>query len=501
MGLGDPQVSTMNQTRAAEPAATVPLCVDLDGTLIATDSSWEAALLLAKQRPLDLLRFPFWIAKGRAHLKSEMFARVMPDASLLPYRQDVVEMLRAEKSSGRRLILATGSDQRMAAAVCEHLGLFDEYVASDGVTNMTRQNKLAELQRRSGGAGFDYAGNSAADLCLWREARQAYVVDASDVVMRQARQLCSLQRVFDYPGTGARQILQALRPHQWLKNLLIFIPLILAHQLHHRTKIEAVTIAFLAFSFSASALYIINDLLDLESDRKHPTKRNRPFAAGKAHIPAGLATAVGMLIAAVGISLLVPRPFLRDLLIYVGVTAAYSFWLKRKLLVDVIVLAGLYTLRIIAGAAAADVELTMWLLAFSMFFFLSLAFAKRYAELLDVQGAGDEAAAGRGYLVTDLRIIESVGPASGYLAVMVFCNYLESSKVVQLYHRPHFLWLVAPILLYWITRIWFVARRGGLDQDPILFAIRDRRSYACGILAAIIVVMATMGWHIPLLGL
>jgi 4-hydroxybenzoate polyprenyltransferase len=487
---------------AATESAPI-LCVDLDGTLIATDSMWEAALLLAKKRPLDLLLFPIWISKGRAHFKQKLFDRAMPDPSLLPYRQDLLAMLRQQKQQGAKLVLATGSDQRMAAAVSRHLGIFDTYIGSDGVTNMTRQLKLAELERRFGKGGFDYAGNSAADLCLWRAARRSYLVDVPPMVMKRALAGGAPARVFDYSPGRLSAIVRALRPHQWMKNLLVLLPLALAHQLGDRTRLAAAVWAFWAFCFCASAIYIVNDLLDLESDRKHLKKRNRPFASGRLHAPLGLAMAGGLLLASAALCLAEPLSFVRVLLLYLIASSAYSLWLKRRLLVDVILLAGLYTLRLFAGAAAAQVEVSIWLLAFSMFFFLSLAYAKRYAELLDVQGAGGEAASGRGYLTSDLRIIEGVGPASGYLAVLVFCNYIESSSSLakDLYLRPRLLWLIAPILLYWITRIWFIARRGALEQDPIIFAVRDNRSYACGVLVVLVVLAAAFGWHLPLLGL
>ncbi|HEX4792944.1 MAG TPA: UbiA family prenyltransferase [Humisphaera sp.] len=482
--------------------AAVPLCVDLDGTLTAGDTSWEAFLLLAKHRPLDLFRVPGWLSKGRGYLKDQIFQRVMPDAAHFPYRQDLLQMLRAMKNEGVRLVLATGSDRRMAAAVADHLGIFDEYIASDGVTNMTRGHKLAELERRFGPRGFDYIGNSAQDIVLWKGARCSYVVAASPSVLKEARAVCQPTRIFEYPQTGWRAALRAMRPHQWVKNLLIFVPLLLAHQLHDLNRIRAVLYAFWSFSACASAIYLINDLLDIEADRRHSRKRFRPFAAGTLGIPAGFVLSLILLVCALAIGAADSRAFLRDLILYLVVTIAYSFWLKRLLLVDVIILAALYTLRIIAGADAAAVELTMWLLAFSMFLFVSIAFAKRYAELIEIEEAGEVDAKGRAYRVTDLRIIESVGPASGYLAVMVFCNYLDSasSNVGRLYPHPHLLWLVAPIILYWITRIWFIARRGELDQDPIVFAIRDNRSYFCGLLAVLIVLAASWSHALPFLG-
>ncbi|MDB5304430.1 MAG: Decaprenyl-phosphate phosphoribosyltransferase [Phycisphaerales bacterium] len=476
----------------------VPLCVDLDGTLIATDSLWEALLLLAKARPLDLAQTPFWASRGKAHFKQQVAERVKVDVALLPYRQDVLEFLREQKQSGRRLVLATASHRSVARAVADHLGIFDEVVASDE-DNLLGEAKLAELEKRFGAGRFDYVGDSASDVCLWKSARRAYLVAPGRKVLRKATAVCTPHRVFQRPDLG-KAIFKAIRPHQWVKNLLLLVPLILAHRLGQGQKVFAAAYAFLAFSLCASAIYILNDLLDLEADRRHPTKRRRPFAAGKLSVQTGMALSIGLLACAFGLSLLLPWQFRGLLAVYLVLTTAYSFWLKRKLLVDVILLSVLYTHRIISGAAAVDVPLTMWLLAFSMFFFLSLAFAKRYSELIQVEDSGEAHIKGRGYEVRDLRVIESVGPTSGYLAVLVFCNYLDSPVVHDLYPggRHMLLWLVAPVLLYWITRVWFIARRRQLHDDPIVFAIRDRRSHICGVIAGLIVLVASMHWKWPM---
>ena len=289
----------------------------------------------------------------------------------------------------------------------------------------------------------------------------------------------------------AKSLIRAMRPHQWMKNLLLFLPLVLSHQISDRHRLAAAVIAFCAMCLCASGVYIFNDLRDIESDRRHPTKRHRPFASGRASVRAGVALAIVALISAFTISaLLLPWRFTALLALYLALTTAYSLWLKTRLLVDVMVLAGLYTLRIIAGAQAVDVPLTMWLLAFSMFVFLSLAFVKRYSELIEAEHLGGEEACGRNYRVSDLRIIEAVGPASGYLAVVVFCNYLNSDMVRSLYSHPQVLWLVAPLLLYWLTRVWFLARRRAMHEDAILFALHDRVSILTAVLSILVVIAA-----------
>ncbi|HZL34640.1 MAG TPA: UbiA family prenyltransferase [Tepidisphaeraceae bacterium] len=486
----DPALSEADASVLSAERGSVPLCVDLDGTLIATDSFWEALLLLAKHHSLDALRAPAWAAAGLGRLKEQVARRVRVDPALLPYRKDVLEFLWEQKRAGRRIVLATASHQSVADAVAAyHAGLFDEVIGTGDGPNLKGRNKLAELERRFGTGNFDYMGDSAADVCLWRAARRAYVVYPENSALRQAKAVCTPYQVFPRPGR-AKPLLKALRPHQWVKNFLLLIPLILAHQLGNHAKVLAGMSAFVSFSFCASAIYIINDLLDLESDRRHPSKRRRPFASGALSVATGLMMSGGLLLASFGIAASLPMRFIEMLLVYLILTTAYSFWLKRKMLVDVILLATLYTQRIIAGAFAVSVPLTMWLLAFSMFFFLSLAFAKRYSELLQVEDAGGEQIKGRGYRVSDLGIIESVGPASGYLSVLVFCNYLNTELVKGLYARPALLWGVAPLLLYWITRVWFLARRREMHDDPIVFAIRDKMSWGVGACVGLVVIAA-----------
>lgn len=485
--------SMVQSDSADRPPAVMgepPLCVDLDGTLIATDSLVEAMLLMVKKHPGDLLKVPQWIVQGKSRLKDEIARRVMVNVELLPYRKEVLELIRREKGNGRKIVLATASHHKIAEAVAGYLGLFDEVIGSGEGVNYKGSAKLAELERRFGAGNFDYVGDANADLPIWKRARRAYVVGGGKMV-REAQSVCTPYEVIPI-SSGLKPVVKALRPHQWVKNLLLFIPLILAHRAGDLHLLLEAFLGFCAFSACASAIYIINDLLDLESDRRHPTKCRRPFAAGKVSVAAGMVLSATMLASAFALSVLLPWQFAVWLGVYLALTTAYSFWLKRKLLVDVILLAGLYTQRIIAGAAAVDVDLTMWLLAFSMFFFLSLAFAKRYSELTQVEDAGEARISGRGYEVRDLRVIESIGPSSGYLAVLVFCNYLNDAHVRELYAHPKILWGVAPVLLYWITRVWFIARRRHLHDDPIIFAIRDRRSHVCGILVTAIVIIASL---------
>ena len=379
-------------TATAAVAAAIgepPLCVDLDGTLIATDSLWEGLLLLARQRPLEIFRIPSWMKQGKAQFKAIVSDHVAVDVSLLPYRPEVMDFLQEQKCSGRRLVLATASHRSVAEAVARHLGLFDEVIATEGANNLRGAAKLAALERRFGAGNFDYLGDSKADRSLWKAARQAYLV----APQRQLSRIAGKDRTPHHIVTAAGErsaVFAALRPHQWIKNLLVLLPLVFGHRLHDHARILAAFLAFFAYCLCASSVYIINDLLDLEADRRHPLKRRRPFASGELSAGAGLLLSVTLLIVSFAIAGMLPLQFLLLLALYLLLTTLYSFWLKRKLLIDVILLASLYTLRIIAGAAAIDVPMTMWLLGFSMFLFLSLAFTKRYSELLEVEHAGGE---------------------------------------------------------------------------------------------------------------
>jgi 4-hydroxybenzoate polyprenyltransferase len=297
------------------------------------------------------------------------------------------------------------------------------------------------------------------------------------------------------PALPLRDVVRALRPYQWVKNLLLFVPIIMAHDLRDTPRLTHVLFGFLAFCLCASASYVLNDLWDREHDRHHPVKRHRPFAAGRLSTTTGVAMIVSLFAAGLALCVVMPLKFTLMLLLYVVITTLYSFWLKKKLLLDVFFLAGLYTHRVLAGGQAAEVEVSKWLLAFCIFFFLSLAFAKRYAELLRLQ---DEESGrqirGRAYRIEDLEIMSSVGPASGYLSVLVLALYVnQSDLVVKLYRSPSVLWLLCPVMLYWITRVWFLARRRKLTEDPILFAIKDRVSVLAVAVIMLLLVVASVG--------
>jgi 4-hydroxybenzoate polyprenyltransferase/phosphoserine phosphatase len=452
-----------------------PLCVDLDGTLIATDSLWESLLVLLRQNFLLSFLLPLWLLKGRTYFKHQIAQRVTLEVATLPYRENILTFLRQEKMQGRILVLATAAHQSIAQAVAAHLNLFDVVLASDANTNMKSTTKRDTLQQRFG--AYSYIGDSIADLPILRAAEQGYLVAPSRSLLKESQ--CPPDNVFSAPSFKWYTFLKALRPHQWSKNLLLFLPLILAHQLLEINQVLDALLAFVAFSLTASSGYVLNDLLDLAADRIHPTKQYRPFAAGLLSIPQGLALFVALVCLSFLISLsTLSSGFTAMLGLYLLLTMSYSLYFKQKLILDVLLLAGLYTHRILAGGIAITVEISSWLLAFSMFIFISLAFVKRYVELLQL--SDKKTIKNRSYELGDIEMIGSMGPTSGFLAILVFSLYIDSDTVSQLYSSPFLLWLICPILLYWIIRIWFLAHRGQMLDDPVQFALTDKVSWFAG---------------------
>jgi 4-hydroxybenzoate polyprenyltransferase len=472
--LGQPGSSTLIVSVTAN--LPPPLVVDLDGTLIKTDLLLESVCSLLRQQPLAVFALPFWLLRGRAYLKRAIAQRVQLDPALLPYRTELLDYLRAEHDKGRSIVLATASDQRFARQIADHLQLFDMVLASDGITNLAAERKRARLVTEFGEKRFDYVGNESRDLAVWSSARKAIVVSPNPRLKQAVTKISELETAFEEPRPSVGEYISALRPQQWLKNILVFVPLFSAHLFAEPILLIRTIIAFAAFCCCASAGYLVNDLCDLPADRHHPAKRLRPFASGRLPLAYGFAmapvlTVVGCLLAGLlsGLSLTV-------VVLYFIVAAAYSFSLKKEAMLDVFTLAALYTLRIIEGGLAAGVPLSVWLLAFSMFLFLSLAFIKRYAELVIMRGVDGDHAKARSYELGDAELLASTGTASGYAAVLVLSLYIASGSVKVLYSTHEVLWLVCPLLLYWIGYLWMVAHRGNMYHDPLVFAMRDRTS-------------------------
>ena len=462
------------------------LCVDLDGTLISGDVLWECILSLSKTNPLCLFLMPYWLLRGKANLKRRLARRAGINVANLPYRPEVLRFLRSERQAGRKLVLVTASEEELADSVAHYLGIFDRVYGSDGKDNLKGKTKAGFLRREFADTGFEYIGNSSADLKVWRVAKAGYVV-GDESLCQQASAVTEIRGVFPAPRAAMTTWFHALRGHHWFKNLLLFLPLALAHKIHLHTIIPTV-LGFLLFGMCASAIYVLNDLLDLHSDRDHPWKRKRPIAAGEISIPEGLFIAVGLLVFVLPCSFLLNRNFGFLMAGYAALTMWYSVHLKKIVLLDAFVLSSFYSIRILGGALITSVPLSHWFLVFSLFFFLSLAMAKRYSELVHANELVESGQSGRGYIGHDRDVLMSFGVASSFSAVVVFSLYVHSPEVLALYRMPEPLLLLAPIVLYWLSRVWLKAHRGELHDDPITLAMRDPASYA--VAAASIIVIA-----------
>lgn len=492
-----------SQTVGDVPAVDVPLCVDLDGTLVKSDTLVDSVLVLARQHPKLLLQIPGWLSKGKASFKQYVTASVALDVEHLPYNRPLLEFLREQHAEGRTIYLATAADSELAHRVAAHLGLFSGVLASDGKLNLAGKNKLTAFQQMFGD-NFSYIGNALPDASLLAACHEPMIANPLPG-LRSAMQRSGTVAVrrFDDRSSPLKAWMKAIRLHQWAKNVLIFLPLVLAHD-PSPGLIAAALVAFVSFGLCASATYIVNDLLDLEADRKHIRKSRRPFAAGDLSAISGcgvvglfllasllLAIAVPHILAAISpaLALGAPDKYLGWLGIYVITTLAYSLKLKRMVLVDVVVLSGLYTVRIMAGSAATGVPVSNWLGGFSVFFFLSLALVKRFAELESLQMRGKAPTNGRGYLVSDIEQLRSFGTASAFASVLVLILYI-SNLDRHLYGHPGRLWFMVPVLLLWLMQLWLLASRGQLDEDPVIYAITDKRSLLLGVVVVGVILAA-----------
>lgn len=476
----------MNQGALAfDDRSTV--CVDLDGTLIAADVMWESLLLLFKKAPFALLLAPVWLLRGRAYFKRQVATYVVPDPATLPYRKEVLAFLERSRSQGRTLVLATAADEIHARAIATHLGCFSEVLASDGRLNLSGSVKATHLRERFGASRFDYLGNDWVDEPSWAAAGRAIVVAAPVRLLQHLTRRIHVESVLVQQPPRLRPLLRVIRPYQWVKNLLVFVPLVAAHRFFDGEALRVTLLTAVAFCLCASGIYVANDLFDIHADRQHPRKRRRPFAAGELSVPTGVVLSLvlitaSLLMAAIGVSWAVTLV----VSLYAAVSMAYSLRVKREPVADVFVLAALYVVRLLAGAVATWIPLSTWLLAFAMFFFLSLAFVKRYIEVTANTGA----IPGRGYAAQDGLWMHAVGTSAGYMAVLVLALYVNAPEVSALYRRPQVLWFLCPLLLYWLSRTWFRASRGEGHDDPLVEALRDPLSYVIGAVGAAVLLAA-----------
>jgi 4-hydroxybenzoate polyprenyltransferase/phosphoserine phosphatase len=449
------------------------ICVDLDGTLIRTDLLAESLLAALRSNVLIAVFVPFWLLRGKAFLKAKLAEYLALKASTLPYNDGLIEYLRNKRQNGSRLYLTTAAHISFAEAVAEHLGMFDGILASDGVSNNRGEEKVRRIQKLLGGRDFVYAADAPEDIAVWKRSQGAITVGVKASVRKSlAQQSVPIEKAFDKPKHRLKSWVKALRLYQWSKNVIIFLPLFLSHHLEPFRVLHSIN-AFFAFSFCASMFYLVNDLLDVEADRSHPRKRKRPFAAGVIALTALLPFEARILVA-----------------VYATINLLYSTYLKRTLFLDVLVLAALYTLRLLLGGAAEGIQLSIWTLAFSIFLFLGLALVKRLAELITAAGQNSERLARRAYTTADLSSIRSFATTSLYMSTLVLALYMNSADVLTLYKHPQFLWCVCLLLIYWVSRVMLIANRGLMSDDPVIFALKDQSSRVVAVLVAICVLLA-----------
>ena len=467
-------------------SAPETICVDLDGTLVRTDTLVEGVLRLLRD-PGNWARLPGWILRGRAAFKRQVMARTPLDATLLPYEHSLIDYLEAQRARGRRLVLATAADRDVADRVNAHLKLFDEVIASDGVRNLKGRAKGEALAERFGAGKFTYVGNSRPDLHIWRRAGSAVVVNAPDRLANQVAKITALEHRIDGRPARFLSLLKALRPHQWLKNVLVLLPILMANALRDGRAWLDASVMFLAFCATASAIYMVNDLTDLEADRCHPRKRRRPFASGDLPVTAGIVVAPLLLVVGVALGLAIGTAAV--IVAYAVSSLAYSLRLKELPLVDIFTLAFLYTLRLYGGGEASGYRLSPWLLAFSIFLFLGLSTIKRVGELMDIKRNARQATGRRGYQTDDIGILQTMGVGASFVSVTVLALFIQSTSVAARYTHPEYLWLAVPLLLFWQCRLWLATARGYMHDDPIVYAARDRVSW---LTAAAVIVIFTL---------
>ena len=455
--------------------AMPPLVVDLDGTLTPTDTLWESVAQLLRDRPIFALLLPAWLLGGRQGFKAQIAKRVDLDLASLPWNEELLGYLRCQRDAGRRLVLATAANEKVAIAVSRHLGLFDDVIGSDAGVNLKGLAKLEVIRSRVGGR-FAYAGDSAADVPIWQASQGAILVGVAPAVRKRIGATVPIEQNFEGQAMDSRAWLKALRVHQWVKNALLFVPLLTAFSFTDPAKVLAVMLAFVAFSLVASATYLVNDMLDLRSDRAHPRKRLRMLACARLSLPTAAAASLGLLALGFAIALAASLGFAGLLLVYLVLTMSYSLVLKHYVLLDVMGLASLYTLRIVAGAVTIAVVLSPWLLAFSMFIFLCLALVKRCAELVTLVGRGQPATRGRDYRVADLVVLWPLGVGSALVAALVFGLFIMAPDTQARFASPLLLWGVVMALVYWLARLWIKTARGEMHDDPVVYALTDAGS-------------------------
>lgn len=472
----------------------VVLAVDLDETLTYTDTLYELLLIYIHKNPFNFFLIFFWLLKGKAFLKSKLSENVNIDVTLLPYNNELINFLKKEKKNNRKIILCTAANKKLANSIAKHLNLFDDVIASNEEINNLGKIKKLKLIKKFGFKGYDYAGNSVDDLEVWSGAHQSIIVNSNKSIEEKAIYISPKNIIFSKRKLKLFDWFNIFRIHQWLKNLLLFVPIIAAHKLNHFESLITLIFAFFSFSLCASAVYIINDLFDLQSDRKHPRKKYRPLAESKISIKFAILLIFALILFSFIIGLLINKHFIYYLSIYLIMTSVYSMVLKRIKYIDCLILALLYNFRIVVGAAAVNISLSPWLFTFSIFIFLSLAFVKRYAELLVYAKLGtSKKIYGRSYIIKDSFFIQILGLSFSYISIAILALYLNSETVVILYSKPKILWIIVGLMFFWVNWVWIKTRKGEMNDDPIFFIIKDKTSVMISIIISLVFLFATIG--------
>lgn len=458
----------------------VPIFVDLDGTLIFTDTLLEQILLYLKKNPLNFINILKWIFIGISHLKNEIRKVIEIQVENLPYNKELILWIRSQKNQGNKIYLCTATNVNVANKINNYLNLFDDVFGSNEFINLKGKKKLINIYEVTNNSEFCYVGDSKPDIEVWKKAKYAVLVNVKKKLTTKVSGCSTIIHTFNNKKINFYIISKMLRLHQWLKNFLLFVPFLTSHLSISLNAISQLILSFFAFSFCASSVYIINDLLDIDSDRKHGSKRERPFAAGSVSILVGILFFVACLIISIGLTVFIENDFYNYIILYFVITCLYTLKLKTLILVDCIILSILYTLRIISGSIPIDVDISFWLLAFSIFIFLSLAFLKRYVELSKL-GSKNITVSGRGYVKSDASIVKILGIVSGFSSILVLCLYINGETSKFYYSSPEFIWLSVAIMIYWTCWVWIKAERKEIDDDPIIFASKDIVSIFVGI--------------------
>ncbi|MGZ3769119.1 MAG: UbiA family prenyltransferase [Bdellovibrio sp.] len=461
------------------------LVCDLDECLIKTDSLYEQWLSLLKTKPFLFLLSLIWLFKGKTYFKNQIALQTTLKAPLLPYREKVLDYIKNYKAQKKgQIILASASPSPWIQAVAEHLGLFDYAIGSTNNKNLRGSSKLEAVKEIIGTKSFSYIGDHPVDLALWNEASEIVAVNPSISLKQKINSLNKPTHIIEDKKVPWKLLLKQIRPHQWVKNSLVFLPALAGHKFFDFSILLNCTLAFIGFSLSASFVYVLNDLLDLPADRSHHTKKNRPFASGDLSIKWGIVLIPVLLLGTLFFAIQLPTNYAGWISSYLILNLAYSFYLKQSVIVDIIILSMMYTLRIFAGSAATSVPVSEWLLSFSTLFFFSLACVKRYTELS--RSKNKITLDGRGYRQIDHPIVKSLGVGTGLLSVLVILLYLQGAEVRALYKNPQILWYITPVLLFWVSRIWLLTNRDEIHDDPVVFAVKDKVSWLCLVMITII---------------